>query len=104
MDMDASVKALARLGLTNLDLPRLDCDSDKKSSSDSSAQEAAAASRVTGAASSSGDSVDIGSEDGSQDSLAVEVDAEVPSSMSSMDDDDEYDVEDDFLRRQTDDR
>lgn len=103
MDMDASVKALARLGLTNLDLPRLNCDSDKRSSPHALALDAAAASRVAGAASSSSDSVEVGSEDGSQDSLAVEVDAEVPSSMSSMDDDDEYDVEDDFLRRQTDD-
>ena len=102
--MDASVKALARLGLTNLDLPRLNCDSDKRSSPHALALDAAAASRVAGAASSSSDSVEVGSEDGSQDSLAVEVDAEVPSSMSSMDDDDEYDVEDDFLRRQTDDR
>ena len=116
--MDAPTKALARLGLTSLDLPRLDCDSSSKSdSADSglaessrvdgaSAGDSGATSCAFGATSTSSECADIASEDGSQDSLAVEVDAEVPSSMSSMDDDDdEYDIEDDDLfHRHTDDR
>ena len=116
--MDVPTKAFTQMGLTSLDLPRLECDLQKTKDNRSSSGactgndfpkrlisdfpnrvvEGASASVVDGALEDRGDA---GSEAGSQDSLAVEVDAEVPSSMSSLDDDDEFD---DMRNRNADDR
>ena len=94
--MDVPVKLLARMTLTSLDLPHLESDARKRNSAG-----------VDAVPRCSVDGADAASEDGSQDSLAVEVDAEVPSSMSSMDDDDdddEYDLDDEgYLNNHTDD-
>ena len=110
--MDVPVKALARLGINNLDLPsRLECNStisksnvidDVGPTAGTTVKSVKSAASSAASTSGGGDGVDARSEDGSQDSLAVEVDGEVPSSMSSMDDDDEYD--EDYLNRRTDDR
>ena len=96
--MDVPVKLLARMTLASLDLPHLESDARKRNS---------AADAVPRCSVDSVDGADAASEDGSQDSLAVEVDAEVPSSMSSMDDDDDddvYDLDDEgYLNNHTDD-
>lgn len=108
--MDVPVKAFAQLGLGPLDLPSHQCDlQTMKDKLDvamavGSGESAAAAAAAATADCAFEDRGDAASDAGSQDSLAVEVDAEVPSSMSSLDDDDEFDVDDeDLLNRHTDD-